>query len=57
MADNDVIDRETIAMADANGNPTDKKSEAVTIEDLLTLRDGQRIMQTSAGPASPNDLP
>jgi hypothetical protein len=53
MADNDVIEREVIVMADADGNPTDDKSKAVTIEERQVLRDGQEIMVTSSGPAAP----
>jgi hypothetical protein len=54
MADNDVIENEVIVMADAEGNPTDDRSKAVTIEERQVLRDGQEIMITSSGPAAPS---
>jgi hypothetical protein len=52
MAENDVIERERVAMTDASGNITNDESEAVSIEEHLTLRNGEQIMQISSGPAA-----
>lgn len=53
MADNDIIERERIAMTDESGNLTEDESKAVRIEERHVLRDGQEIMMTLTGPAAP----